>query len=62
MNGNLLSRIRRQAATNVFGTPDSNCEYLPILRAKMEGDRHKMEFFTISASEMKAVLIGVGRD
>ena len=31
IEGNMLSRIRPEAAKNAFGTPDENCGYLPVL-------------------------------
>lgn len=62
IEGNMLSRIRQEAAKNAFCTPDENCEYLPVLKAKKESRGHKMELSTFSSAEMRAVLIGVGRD
>ena len=62
IEGNMLSRIRREAAKNAFGTPDENCRYLPVLQAKMESRGNKIELSTISSADMRAVLIGVGRD
>ena len=61
LKGNVLSRIRRQAAINVFGTPDTNFEFLPVLKLMMEARGHELDFATISSPTMRDVLVGVGR-
>lgn len=61
LKGNVLSRIRRQAAINVFGRPDTNCDYIPVLKLMMEDRGHELEFSTIPSSAMRDVLVGGGR-
>ena len=60
VKGNVLSQIRRQAAINVFGTPDTNLEFFPVLKLVTEAGGHELEFATRWPA-MRDVIVGVGR-
>ena len=43
-DGNYLAP---KASFNVYGSAGDNCKYLPVLKDKLESDRHQMEFTAI---------------